>query len=32
MDLRKTLILVHHLFDQAKIDHALIDGLGLTCF
>ena len=32
MDLRKTLKLVHALFSDKKIDHALIGGLGLACY
>lgn len=32
MDLRKTLKLVHALFTNNKIDHALIGGLGLACY
>lgn len=32
MDLRKTLQLVHNLFVENKIEHALIGGLGLACY
>ena len=32
MDLRKTLILVHTLFSDNKVEHALIGGLGLACY
>lgn len=32
MDLRKTLKLVHTLFSDKKIEHALIGGLGLACY
>ena len=32
MDLRKTLKLVHELFNQEKIQHSLIGGLGLACY
>jgi len=32
MDLRNTLKLVHSLFSENKIDHALIGGLGLSCY
>ncbi len=32
MDLRQTLKLVHDLFVKAKIEHALIGGLGLACY
>ena len=32
MDLRATLKLTHTIFSEAKIDHALIGGLGLACY
>lgn len=32
MDLRNTLKLVHKIFSDKQIDHALIGGLGLACY